>query len=239
MTHIDGSKRIVRVDAKKFAAAAIFRCHEETRYYLNGIYVEPHHESGVIMVATDGHRMAVIHDPTGYANAPFICKASPRFYAACARRGAKRDQLKRPGQVQFIGRTAYLTCEGFDDDVSIIGVTHLEIEYAPEIDGTYPNWRRVMPMIKDDATCAAPRFGVNAAYVADFATALTIISGMKTAIVTMTVDSDAEFVGSPIAVTSNGVPEFFGVLMPARADLCPPRPAWLTLPAPQKNEAAE
>lgn len=37
---------------------------EETRYYLNGIYLQPHPERGTLRsVATDGHRMAIIDGP--------------------------------------------------------------------------------------------------------------------------------------------------------------------------------
>lgn len=35
---------------------------EETRYYLNGVHLEPHPCGGAFMVATDGHRLIVVHD---------------------------------------------------------------------------------------------------------------------------------------------------------------------------------
>ena len=227
--------RNIRVDAKKFAAAALFRSKEETRYYLNGVYIEPHPDGGVIMVATNGHQMAVIRDENGEANAPFICKASQRFYTACAKSPA--DVLKRPGQIHFVGHVANLVCEGFDGDPSVIGDCHIEVEYAPDIDGIYPDWRRVLPPF--DAQPAlpgtvGPYFGVNAEYVADFAKAMKIITGMREQkFITMNVNDRA----SPIGITNQYCPEFLGVLMPAReASERPTLPAWLK---EQKKEAAE
>lgn len=227
--------RNIRVDAKKFAAAALFRSKEETRYYLNGVYIEPHPDGGVIMVATNGHQMAVIHDESGEANAPFICKASQQFYTACAKKPA--DVLKRPGQIHFVGHVANLVCEGFDGDPSIIGDCHIEVEYAPDIDGTYPDWRRVLPTIDTQPTIpdlVGPYFGINAEYVTDFAKALKILTGVKSAkIITMTVQDR----GAPIAITSETCREFLGVLMPAReASERPTLPAWLK---EQKKEAVE
>ncbi|RCK40460.1 hypothetical protein [Thalassospira xiamenensis] len=60
---IPGNRRIT-VSAKHFYAAWQFVSTEKTRYYLNGVYIEPHKDGGVLLIATDGHSMAVIRDAT-------------------------------------------------------------------------------------------------------------------------------------------------------------------------------
>ena len=53
----------VNADLFKLVHAAISK--EETRYYLNGVFIEPHPVGGAVLVATDGHRMLVAHDEKG------------------------------------------------------------------------------------------------------------------------------------------------------------------------------
>jgi DNA polymerase III sliding clamp (beta) subunit (PCNA family) len=57
---------------------------EETRYYLNGVHVEPHPVKGAILVATDGHRMLIAHDKDGSCSGPIIVQM-PRFALAQCR----------------------------------------------------------------------------------------------------------------------------------------------------------
>lgn len=52
------------------AAASLFVSKEETRYYLNGVLIEPAPQGGVFLVATDGHRLVCFHDPEGMTDAP-------------------------------------------------------------------------------------------------------------------------------------------------------------------------
>jgi hypothetical protein len=39
---------------------------EETRYYLGGIYIQPHEEGGAVMTATDGHLLVSVYDPDAH-----------------------------------------------------------------------------------------------------------------------------------------------------------------------------
>lgn len=54
------------VSADLFRRAMYAQSNEETRYYLNGIHIEPCAEGGVLMVGTDGHRMLVFRDVNGF-----------------------------------------------------------------------------------------------------------------------------------------------------------------------------
>ena len=57
---VEHARAIVRVEY--LLATEPFQSSEETRYYLKGLSIEPHPRAGAIIVATDGHTMSVIHD---------------------------------------------------------------------------------------------------------------------------------------------------------------------------------
>jgi len=112
------------IDKTKFAIST-----EETRYYLNGIYVHAH--DGLLRaVATDGHRLALSEMPlpTGAAGLPGIIV--PRKTVAEIRR----------------------LIDGGDDDVSLsISDAKIRFQYGSAvltsklIDGTFPDYERVIP----------------------------------------------------------------------------------------------
>ena len=74
---------IIRVNANLFRLAQMTVSTEETRYYLNGIFIQPHAVQGVLLVSTDGHRMTVIHDETGHADQSAIVRLSPEALKLC------------------------------------------------------------------------------------------------------------------------------------------------------------
>jgi DNA polymerase III sliding clamp (beta) subunit (PCNA family) len=59
-------------DSALFAAAARFTSKEQTRPYLHGVYIEPAAGGGILLTATDGHRLFHGYDPKGAAPAPAI-----------------------------------------------------------------------------------------------------------------------------------------------------------------------
>src|SRR5450759_523711 len=65
-----------------FRAANECRSTEETRYYLNGVYIAPHPDKGVILTATDGHRLISLHDEAGKCSAAKIVNIDPQATAA-------------------------------------------------------------------------------------------------------------------------------------------------------------
>ena len=56
------------VDSRIFAAVRHAQAKEETRYYLNGVFVTPMDSGGVLMVATNGHILLKARDKNGFAN---------------------------------------------------------------------------------------------------------------------------------------------------------------------------
>lgn len=233
-----GADRKVRFKARYAAALASFLCTEETRYYLRGIFVHPHPtQPGVILVATDGHVLGVIHDVDGYANGEWICQIPTQIMSACRKKrktGVRFKPDENAGHVHFIGHTGYVTAEALKDfhwnggslkddspmanDPSEITQFHLAIAYAPAIDGTYPAWPRVLP--KDFGPFEI--LSVNSKYVSRFADAAKFLreSGPDIQhLIMIPTDlsssrKDDSRGGDPIIVRIADTPHFLGVLMP-------------------------
>lgn len=202
----------VTVAAKYIAMLAPFISNEATRYYLNGISFEPHAD-GVIMVATDGHRMGVILDKDGQCDAPVIYSIDKAILAACKKKSevCACFAAPDPGLCRVI--------DAATGDTRAIGA-------AIAIDGTYPDWTRVIPRDAEDYR-AAP-FAFNPKYLADFK-AVAKYGGSEFGIVEIHVTDEK----GPAVIRVAAVPEFFGLLMPMRfGDTSQRIPDWL--PDPQK-----
>ena len=116
------------VDRTRFAIST-----EETRYYLNGIYLHAAESGGIAMlraVATDGHRLALVDTPLpdGAANMPGVIV--PR---------------------KAINELRKLIDETADDIVVSLSETKIRFEFddavmsSKLIDGTFPEYQRVIP----------------------------------------------------------------------------------------------
>lgn len=120
------------IDRTQFAIST-----EETRYYLNGIYLHAEDQAGELVlraVATDGHRLALadIPAPTGCENMPGIIV--PR---------------KAVGEIQKLldGSEERVQVELSDSKIRItLGSVVLTSKL---IDGTFPDYERVIPRNND------------------------------------------------------------------------------------------
>ena len=117
------------VDATKFAIST-----EETRYYLNGIYLHKSDAGDLCAVATDGHRLAMTKQtlPSGAAQMPSIIL--PR---------------KAVGELRKL-------LDDYDGDVTMsMSETRAEFAFGAVrlttklIDGTFPDYTRVIPTNND------------------------------------------------------------------------------------------
>lgn len=128
---------------------------EETRYYLNGVFIHRPQSSGnLIFVATDGHRLARVElpAPEGAMALPFtggvICHANTvaEVLRMCRAKGAPETVT-----VAVTGGTRINPDNGEAEDVSprlrfeVGGVTVL----SKPIDGTFPDYGRVIPTGND------------------------------------------------------------------------------------------
>jgi DNA polymerase-3 subunit beta len=117
------------IDATRFAIST-----EETRYYLNGIYIHKAESGELCAVATDGHRLALTRQalPSGAAQMPSIIL--PRKAVS---------ELRK-------------LLDDFDGDV-LIGLSETRAEFrfgvvrltSKLIDGTFPDYTRVIPVGND------------------------------------------------------------------------------------------
>ena len=203
---------IAKVRADLFAFVARFVSKEETRYYLNGVYIEPHPKKGVLIVATDGRRLGVGYDEDGACKESGIWPVTTPLLSACTR---KRPLQVGQVTVEFDGRFAVVS-EGANPDFAALSVC---------IDAKYPDWRRVVPKSLE---CGDHPLVYNAKYLAGFKppapnTAIQLYSsGPK----------------EPATVLVSGMPEFIGVLMPMRAEDGLALPDWLQVPKERRSKKA-
>jgi DNA polymerase-3 subunit beta len=117
------------IDTTRFAIS-----NEETRYYLNGIYIHKAESGELCAVATDGHRLAMTRQalPSGAAQMPSIIL--PRKAVS---------ELRK-------------LLDDFDGDV-FVGLAETRAEFrfgvvrltSKLIDGTFPDYTRVIPIGND------------------------------------------------------------------------------------------
>lgn len=224
---IYGDDRRVRFAALYAQILSLFVCTDEARYYLTGVGVFPHpHGYGVILVAVSGPQMVVIHDPDGETNGTWICPLPKALLSGIRlpKTASEESAELVARQVHFIGRVAYVTTHAVDGDVRYVGSEHLIATDAPAIEGTFPDFARIVPAV---ATCGHAGSFL-APLVGGFVKAAEIASkhhGKTLPVHIMGSEPTALHV-----VLIEGLPEFFGVLMPRHdaiaAELWRP-PAWL------------
>jgi DNA polymerase III sliding clamp (beta) subunit (PCNA family) len=211
----------VTLNIRALRAVLVAVSTEETRYYLNGINLE-FTPDGVIMAATDGHRMIILRQPYGEHGAT----------GAHASVIVPRDLVAK---LKIKLKTLDETTLTISDD------GRLTFEHAGEsfggsrVDGAFPDYRRVVPQDLDGKPAQ-----YNPQYLADFAKARQELTGSK-------LDKDGK--GSPI-VRYNGLNpaivdfawdtgfQAFGVIMPLRTTDRTLYYSWASAPAAAWPDAA-
>ena len=129
--------------AEALAHARPAMCTEETRYYLNGVLVE-RREGCLWIVATDGHRLHAVSlaapdgsEPLADMTASLIVprKAVPIIQTLCAE--GRIDLAFSQGKMMLVAGETTLV--------------------SKLIDGTFPDWRRVVPESADKSCDFDPR----------------------------------------------------------------------------------
>ena len=187
----------MQLPINKLHAVALAAATEETRYYLNGVYIEPHpRKTGVILTATNGKILLSAYHDTGFGE-PFAPVIIP---------------LKLITRVKAVRKIPDLTMTITSAEVSILyaGATYA----APPIDGSFPDWRRVVPRSCD---------GTTAQYDSKY---LTAITKAKSVLLNANAPALVSYNGGGPALVDLGTDEAFGVIMPFRD-----RPERSTLPA--------
>lgn len=124
---------LVSVPAVDLAAVMPFRAHEDVRYYLDGILIEPCATGGCMIVATEGHMLGAIHSPEARSDTSRILRITEGLEEALKQRAALND-----GVVSVADEKGRVT-------LTVRGVESYIAPGPPFIDGKYPEWRKVIP----------------------------------------------------------------------------------------------
>lgn len=130
---------MIQVNANLFARVAVAQSTEATRYYLQGVCVQPHPQGeGVTLTATDGRCLLTAHDP----------KADPATLPAdgiIVNLGKDGLKAARKGQT--------VTIDPATGDASVDNAWRSTSTTI--VDGAFPDWRRILPRGDQIATGAA------------------------------------------------------------------------------------
>lgn len=212
--------------ADHFRAVSMLISKEETRYYLIGVQIEPDPAGGIVLVATDGHKLVVCHDPNGYAERPAILSCDFKAPALKDKRGN-------------LGRRVFLNGDAADIYDTGHGVDLAELHQVPddpeshaidrmmfqEVDGRFPDWRRIVPLDVDPAESGVFSFnGKSLKTIIDSAALLTDDHHAQLEIYQNTPTD-------PAVIRVADCESVVYVIMPVRATLGSSTPDWLR-PAP-------
>lgn len=139
---------IARFDARAFRFIANFAAEEPTRYYLEGVHIEPVDAElggGIVLVATNGHRLGAYWDANGEASRP-VTVATPNHtgFAQTLHRWRDGDIAMHEG----LGTEARVFTAHHH------GSAHVgDVFLGAENDGSalFPNWRKTVPWALLDA----------------------------------------------------------------------------------------
>jgi hypothetical protein len=119
------TQTITIADPALFCAAMLCVSKEETRYYLQGVFIQPATGGGILLTATDGHTLFHAHDPAGTTDRAAI--VAP-------------DKGKLPAPWAKDGMLTIDTAQGVMRHTTG-GLT----TGCREIDGSFPEYSRVIP----------------------------------------------------------------------------------------------
>lgn len=182
----------MKIDIRKLIAADIFASTEQTRFYLNGVFFEVK-DGKASFVSTDGHRM-IIFD--------FDCEG-PDCSVIIPSSLIKKIKLDRHLD---LGEITIETGAHYSDiKIDYYGATYGE----RAIDGTYPDYRRILPA-DDLEQKGAALIGFNPAYLGSF-DKLNKALGKKNAYIHLTIYGPDH----AVKVTSPDC-DYTAIIMPTR-----------------------
>ena len=135
----------ITISTDIFAAVSLFRGIEDVRYYLNGLYLETG-ANGARLVGCDGHQLAVVKLDGEYQEASIILPNSLVAAVKSKAKGPQHVMLEfNQGNQQYRKNGEFLP-----RDITLI---FAEITTtAKDLDGKFPDYRRVVPNEVDGTT---------------------------------------------------------------------------------------
>lgn len=216
-----------RVNAALFDLAYTAVSKEETRYYLNGVHIEPHPVKGALIVSTDGHRMVCIHDADGVCDQQMIVKLPTYVRALCKDKKAALGIDRAILEIDAAANSAMVVVESVNAKGGVTRTTPLVTAHKCLIEGTFPDWRRVIPSGEMEPM---PLAAFNPRLLADLAAfGKKFVTGSGTGRGAMYFLRQKGKDGmDPTLVRFSGIDHVFAILMPMRADFDVRMPAFLT-----------
>jgi len=187
----------------------LFKSDEESRYYLNGFCIEPHPVVGVCLVATNGHILGAFHHEGGFAAEPVIVRLNPAMLQACKR---NPNDLYGNRYLVIDGNDARLIKAHDLEHAHEGGVEMLMTQGNVVVDGTFPEWRKVIPHDYSRSTLT-PALDANLLKPFQIVSAAAGRKAGGTNIAPISIKS-ACLAGACLVTTSRR--DFFGVVMPLR-----------------------
>lgn len=217
---------LIDVNANMFRAAAECQSTEETRYYLNGVYIAPHPEKGVILTATDGHRLISLHDESGKCTSARIVHIDPKAIDAKTYNALRKAMPEETPRIVI----------GEDGNATVGTYRSLKSCF---VDGTYPDWPKVVAPIlarsREGKYCPA---SYNQKYVAAFGKIATMLSPAGDDRASIRIISFTE--SDPSLIRFSSADYAFGILMPMRSHIANEIPIWMKpILEPTPPKAAE
>lgn len=156
----------VKFEREYLLMLASFMAIKDVRSYLNGFHVIGHPDGGVILSATDGHRLVTIHDKNGQSDGEYILPISKKLLAAAKKSNINGLPLN---SIQFIDNKSYVLFWADDEEFDFFKNDEespmeqvFYVEYVSQIKGNYPNTKRIFDGIKLEPVNS---IGVNVGYI--------------------------------------------------------------------------
>lgn len=214
-----------------YLAATHAASTEETRYYLNGIFIQPDPDGGVFITATNGHTLMSFHDPEGSAPEKGLLVhygTKMTFAKKCKITNAHaRNHICRPITEDVRFRAVFRTENDHTIKASIVcgeigsdwdGQEAIEVHAENlHIDGTFPDWIRVVPVHNplEKQGCASYNAIILAAYQA-VAKTQNNITGVFEANKCPVIKINSNYINAPALIDIGGYPNLLAVIMPMR-----------------------
>lgn len=186
---------IADVAVRFIKIAARFASHEHERAYICGVHICPHPRKGAVIVATDGHRMFVIHDAKGRCKSPITLQRGPA--AALAKKQDKTTAVMQT-RWKIVGKGGRVALQGY---VAL-----------PLVDEGFPDWKHVVRVVHKARGASA--CVINPKLISDFAAAAR---ELQHGLISMRVVPGAT-PSDPLMIYFPEAPHAFGVLMPMKDD---------------------
>lgn len=138
---------IVSVPVSDLKRVLPFKGEDDIRYYLNGVLVTPYQDHA-LLVATNGHWLAVYESADAHTDTPRILDLTTRFVRQISDLDYEsewRDEDGEPIRHPQVKRTLSVASE---QDRLVISESDIEVLVKPGkpfIDGKFPEWTRVLP----------------------------------------------------------------------------------------------